>query len=436
MPEMKDSGIEWIGDIPCDWEINRLQYCLNEINIKNNPVKTNTVLSLVKDKGVMPYEGKGNQGNKAKEDVSEYHLAYPNTIVLNCMNVLIGSVGISNYFGCVSPVYYVFKDTEKAELRFINYIFNTRPFQKELRKFANGILEIRLRVSSYDIFKQKIALPLKDEQVRISNFLEKKCSEIDLLSADIQSQIDVLEEYKKSVITEAVTKGLNLDAEMNDSNIEWIGEFPKHWNLIKIKNVCWLKGRIGWQGLRSDEFIEDGPYLITGTDFNDGYVNWNTCVHISEERYLQDFSIHIKEGDLLITKDGTIGKVVIVKNCPEKVSLNSGVMIIRNNKKYNYFDKYIYYLLLSNQFTKWFNLTDTGNSTIKHLTQDKFYKFKFTYPPIDEQIAIANYLDSKSTQIDSAITDKKAQLKILTDYKKSLIYEYVTGKKEVSLDVN
>lgn len=214
--------------------------------------------------------------------------------------------------------------------------------------------------------------------------------------------------------------------EMKDSGIEWIGMMPKHWELIRIKNTSWLKGRIGWQGLRSDEFLEDGPFLITGTDFQNGYVNWDTCVHISEKRFMEDPLLHIKEGDLLITKDGTIGKVAIVKNCPSKTSLNSGVMIIRNKGIYQYFDKYMYYLLLSEQFTKWFKLTDIGNSTIKHLTQDKFYKFKFTYPSLDEQIKIANFLDQKCSEIDALTADIQSQIDILEEYKKSVITEAVT----------
>ncbi len=190
--EMKDSGIQWIGEIPSDWKLNRIQYCLLEIKEKNLPIQTSQVLSLVKDKGVMLYEDKGNIGNKAKENITDYKLAYPNTLIVNSMNILIGSVGISNYFGCVSPVYYVFKETDNVELRFINYIFNTRELQTELRKYANGILEIRLRVSADDIFKRKISLPSIYEQKKIANYLDIKCNETDSLVSDIQSQIDIL----------------------------------------------------------------------------------------------------------------------------------------------------------------------------------------------------------------------------------------------------
>ena len=106
------NSIEWIGKVPNGWSLNRIQNCIQEVKIKNNPIQTTQVLSLVKDKGILLYENKGNQGNKAKEDVSEYKLAYPNTMIVNSMNILIGAVGISDYFGCVSPVYYVFKERE------------------------------------------------------------------------------------------------------------------------------------------------------------------------------------------------------------------------------------------------------------------------------------------------------------------------------------
>ena len=175
---MKNSGIEWIGDVPSSWSLERLQWYLDEIKEQNNPVKTDQVLSLTNKLGIIPYEEKGEQGNKAKENISEYKIAYPDTIVANSMNILIGSVGICNYTGCVSPVYYVFKPNKKSNVRFINYIFQTEGFQKELRKYANGILEIRLRVSSSGILKRKIAIPDLDVQNKIVNFIDRKVEKI------------------------------------------------------------------------------------------------------------------------------------------------------------------------------------------------------------------------------------------------------------------
>ena len=428
---MKDTGIQWIGKIPDSWVLDRLQWHMDEVKESNDPVQTKQVLSLTNKLGVIPYEDKGEQGNKAKENVNEYKLAYPNTIVANSMNILIGSVGKCNYFGCVSPVYYVFKPKEKENIDFLNYIFQSTQFQKELRKYANGILEIRLRVSASDILKRQVAFPSLDVQNKIVEFLNQKSAEIDTLIEIENQQINKLKEHKLTVISETVTKGLDKNVPMKDSGVKWIGRIPNSWKTIKIKFTSWLKGRIGWDGLKSSEFIEEGPYLITGTDFIDGSINWNTCVHITEDRFNEDELLHIYENDLLITKDGTIGKLAIVKNCPEKVSLNSGVMIIRNTTEWKYIDKYLYYVLSSNQFYLWYELSQTGNSTIRHLYQGQFYDFEYTYPDLDIQQKIADYLDEKCKEIDALISIKQKKIDDLNEYKKSLIYEYVTGKKEV-----
>ena len=159
MREMKDSGIEWIGDIPADWETDRLQWHLEEIKEQNSPIQSERVLSLTVESGVIPYEDKGNQGNKSKENYEEYKLAYPETLVINSMNVIIGAVGISKYFGCVSPVYYVFRPTVGTDLRYIYYLFTNIGFQKELRKHAKGIMEIRLRISASETLKRVIPKP-------------------------------------------------------------------------------------------------------------------------------------------------------------------------------------------------------------------------------------------------------------------------------------
>ena len=224
---------------------------------------------------------------------------------------------------------------------------------------------------------------------------------------------------------------------MKDSGIEWIGDIPEDWSVIRLKHSAWLKGRIGWQGLRSDEFKEEGPYLITGTDFDNGIVNWNTCVHITESRFREAPEIHIHEDDLLITKDGTIGKTAIAKNCPEKVSLNSGVFIVRNTGKYKYVSKFLYYIIQSNEFTLWFDLGNVGNSTIKHLNQEMFYNFQFALPPLETQKRIADFLDAKCAKIDGLKNDIQKQIETLEQYKKSVITEAVTGKlKFASINPN
>lgn len=424
MAEMKDSGIEWIGDIPQNWKLKRIQFCLDEINEKNIPIKTEQVLSLVKDKGVMLYEDKGNQGNKAKEDVSQYKIAYPNTLIVNSMNILIGSVGISNYLGCVSPVYYVFKENEDSDLRYINYIFNTREFQKELRKYANGILEIRLRVSSSDIFKRKIPLPDKHIQTKIANFLDKKCAEIDALHTDIEKQIETLEEYKKSIITEAVTKGLDPDVEMKDSGIEWIGMIPKEWECKKIKYVTNLSRGIFGHRPRNDPRYYDGKYPFIQT----GDVACATKVITNYSQTLNELgkkvSKEFKKGTIALTIAANVGDVSILGF---NAYFPDSIMAVIPHKEID--NMYFYYILsiMKSEFLRVAIINTQLNLNVERVGN--------LYIPItfdkNKQKEIVKYLDEKCAEIDGAIEEKKEQLETLEQYKKSIIYEYVTGKKEV-----
>jgi type I restriction enzyme S subunit len=166
--------------------------------------------------------------------------------------------------------------------------------------------------------------------------------------------------------------------DMKDSNIEWIGQIPKHWNINKIKFCSYVKGRVGWQGLRSEEFTDSGPYLITGTDFENGKINWNKCYHVEKWRYEQDPYIQIRNNDLLITKDGTIGKVALVEDMPDNATLNSGIMVIRSQQN-SYLHKFMFWILNSYIFNQYIEYSKRG-STIHHLYQETFENFIFASP--------------------------------------------------------
>ncbi len=212
--------------------------------------------------------------------------------------------------------------------------------------------------------------------------------------------------------------------EIKDSGIEWIGEIPKDWESRKIKYIATLNGRIGWQGLTSNEYCDGGAYLITGVNFNNGKIDWSTCVHVPMKRWEEASQIQIKNGDLLITKDGTVGKVAIVSNMPAETSLNSGVLLIRT--KDNCLKKFLFWVLQSDVFWKWFYTINSGNSTIIHLYQYDFCNFSFPFPKLNIQHRIANYLDKKCSKIDEIISKQQTVIEKLKEYKLSIITEAVT----------
>ena len=434
MREMKDSGLIWLGAIPKNWQLKKIKYALQERIEKNNPIRTTEILSLTAKQGVIPYDQKEGGGNKPKEDVSAYRLAYPGDIVMNSMNILSGSVGLSNYFGCVSPVYYMLRPSNDIEdARYYNYIFQTSVFQKSLYGLGNGILikesgngklnTIRMRIPMDKFGDLLIPIACPNEQNNISNFLDAKCAEIDALTADIQEQINTLEQYKRSVITEAVTMGLNPDTEMKDSGEEWVGTIPVSWVMKKGKFLFEqrnLRGNLielqllsptqkygvipqslyeelsGMSAVKLNEkadlmllkTIHKGDYCISLRSFQGGfeYSEYEGVVSPAYQVFYPTVEIADGYYKYLFKESGFIEK------------MNSYTMTLRDGKNIAF--------------------ADFGNTYIP-------------YPPIPEQQAIADYLNAKCVEIDGIISQKREQINTIEEYKKALIFEYVTGKKEV-----
>ncbi|EMY6465591.1 restriction endonuclease subunit S [Vibrio alginolyticus] len=203
-----------------------------------------------------------------------------------------------------------------------------------------------------------------------------------------------------------------------------IENHPEHWILTRVKFNSIVKARVGWHGLKSDDFTEVGPYLVTGSDFKGKFIQWEHCYHCDEERYDQDENIQLKNGDLLLTKDGTIGKVALVSGLDGKATLNSGVFVVRPITD-EYTTQFYYWLLLSRAFTDFVDYYKTG-STIAHLYQDTFVNFKFPLPPLVEQQKIANFLDHETAKIDTLITKQERLIELLKEKRQAVISHAVT----------
>ena len=205
---------------------------------------------------------------------------------------------------------------------------------------------------------------------------------------------------------------------------------PEHWRVKKIKHTTYLKARIGWKGLTSDEYQEEGyAYLVTGTDFSVKYINWGNCHYVDKNRYDDDPFIQLRNGDLLVTKDGTIGKLALVKGLNKPACLNSGVFLVRPENSYC-ITEYLYWVLGSDVFTVFQDLSSLG-STIQHLYQNVFEDFVFPIPPIQEQHNIASFLDRETSKIDTLIEKSRRSIGLIKERRSALISAAVTGKIDV-----
>lgn len=417
-----ESGIEWIGKYPAEWNLSPLRGIVDNINEKNNPIKFTNVLSLTNKLGVVPYEEKGDLGNISKEDISQYKIAYKDTVIINSMNLKIGSVGYSNYDGCVSPVYYVLKNNEKSDISFINYIFQSN-FQKYLGKYGKGILEIREKISMYDILHSYIPVPSLIEQKRIASYLDKICKKINEIINDNNHEIELLEEYKKTLITEVITSGLNKNSTFKESQIPWMGKIPSHYEVVTLKRLGTARNGLSYS---PGEVADNGILVLRSSNIQNNKLSLNDNVYVKKEI---NEDLLLKENDLLIcSRNGSknlIGKNILINKDMEGQTFGAFMCVYRS--KYN---KYIRYVLNSHIFD--YYLANFLTSTINQLTTSNLYSIKipFTYN-IEEQEKIIKYLDKQCSKLDSVIEYRKQIIEKLEEYKRSLIYECVTGKREV-----
>ena len=414
MREMKDSGFEWIGKIPLNWEVDKLKFHLKR-NEPRNPGDT-VVLSLYRELGVIPKDSRDDNHNVTSEDTSKYKYVQPGDFVINKMKAWQGSVAVSEYEGIVSPAYFIYKFTDDAFYRrYFHYLLRSC-YKDEFMRLSGGIRVGQWDLPSVALDNTAVIIPPMKEQKSIAAFLDVKCAEIDALTAYIQTQIDTLEQYKRSVITEAVTKGLNPDAEMKDSGIEWIGEIPATWNIIRGKYLL--------KYLQKPVKEDDGVI----TCFRDGEVT------LRSNRREDGFTMSDKEigyqgidvGDLVVHgMDGFAGAIGI-SDSRGKASPVLNVMDTKQNKRY------IMYYLRSMAYSDVFVALATGIRVRScDLRWNKLADLPYPVPHIEEQTVIVEYIDATLEKTDAVITEKKSQIETLDEYKKSLIYEYVTGKKEV-----
>lgn len=423
MREMKDSGIPWVGKVPPNWKIMPNKYLMHKVKKICPTYNGESILSLTMQ-GVVIRDFE--LGGKMPATFDGYQIIYPGNLLM-CLfdyDVTPRCIGLVKDKGLTSPAYSQFVMNKGADARYYYYYYLLLDFTKELLHLAKNL---RHSFTEEQLGKIKVPVPPIQVQHRIADYLDTKCSQIASIRKNVESEIEALKQYKQSVITETVTKGLDKDVEMKDSGIPWIGKIPKDWEIKRLKYAC---NKISDGTHFSPATVDNGYPYLTAKDIQGLTIDFEKAQKVSDDDFfkLKKSGCCPQKGDVLIVKDGaTTGRTGMMLKKIECVLLSSVAMMHVNNFMNNFF---LWYFLQSKSMQKQIESSMAG-SAITRITLAKLSNFVLTCPSLKEQQRIADFLDAKCARIDSIIQKKQELLTNLDTYKKSLIYEYVTGKKEV-----
>ena len=420
---MKNSGIEWIGEIPDDWEVVYLSSIFNEHKRKNIGLICKNLLSLsygkIKRRDINTTDG------LLPESFEGYNIIEKGDIVLRLTDLQNDQkslrTGLAHETGLITSAYITIRCLPKIALPdYMHYYLHSFDTSKGFYGMGDGV---RQGLNYDGIKKILMLLPPINEQQKIADYLDKKCAAVDRLIENQRAQIEKLKEYKQSVITEAVTRGLDPSSPLKDSDVEWLGKIPIGWNIMATKHLFRI---ISGSTPKSDntDFWDGDIIWITPSDFNteDVFV-YHGKRNISLQGLKSCSTTLVPKNSIIFSKRAPIGLVVINGN---DLCTNQGCLSCVNITNQNI--KFFYYTM--SICTEQYEILGSG-TTFKEISAKDFANFKLPCPTKDEQQQIADFLDKKCADVDNLITINQQKIETLTEYKKSLIYEYVTGKKEV-----
>ena len=422
--EYKDSGITWIGSIPKEWKTERIKALFSERNERDCQGKT--LLSVSQYFGIRPKSETDLADSHIAESYDDYKEVRKGDFVMNIMLAWNGSYAVSDYDGIVSPAYCVFKFRKDCCKKYFHYLLRTDGYPSAFKTMSRGVIDSRLRLYPEQFYTFPVIIPSIDEQQRIADYLDIKCAEIDGL-IELQEQMTAqLTDYKQSVITEAVTKGLNPNVEFVPSGVDWIGDVPKGWKVCRIKDIFRLR-----TGTTPKDFE-------TGLDSSE-LVNWFTPSDVAEmncelncsERHLskavvEKEGIELSPAGSLIfvgigASAGKIGYATVQGYSNQQIT----TLIPKPSKCTG---KYSYYYMIADRK----RIRDNAFFTTLPIINNSYLSgIKTLLPSLEEQTSIASFLDKKCNEIDELITAKQKKIETLKEYKKSVIFEAVTGKIEI-----
>ncbi|QHD49836.1 restriction endonuclease subunit S [Vreelandella aquamarina] len=401
-PEYKDSGVEWLGEVPAHWDVTPVRAFVEERTAKNPSGDDENYLSLMANVGVIPYAEKGDVGNKKPDDLSKCKKVDIGDLVINSMNYGIGSYGLSGLKGVCSPVYIVLRPMEEKVLpRYALRIFENKEFQKLAQSFGQGILAHRSAIGWDDLKNIKVPMPETTEQAQFSAFLDHETARIDALVEEQQRLIALLKEKRQAVISHAVTKGLDPDVPMKDSGVEWLGEVPAHWGVPKLKHLVRIRNGRDYKIVE----VESGGYPVIGSG--------------GEFARANDF---LYDGEsVLLGRKGTIDKPLYINGPFWTVDT---MFYTELSQRVN--GRFLYYYATCFQFGQY-----STNTALPSMAQEDLANIYLAVPGPPEQILIATFLDYETARIDSLVEEGRSVVRLLQERRSALISAAVTGKIDV-----
>lgn len=427
-PEYKDSGVEWLGDVPNHWNTIAISRLFSRT--KRTGYTEKELLSVYRDYGVIPKSSRGDNNNKPSEDLSPYQLVRHNDLVMNKMKAWQGSIAISECEGIVSPAYFVYQPNkilfELAHPRYVHYLLRNPIYVTQYLSRSKGIRVNQWDLDPDEFRKIELLLPTKSEQAKIYSFLDHDTAKIDNLIEKQQQLIELLKEKRQAVISHTVTKGLNPDVPMKDSGVEWLGEVPEHWIVSGFKK--YLSSIVDYRG-KTPNKTDDGILLVTARNIKKGRLDYQLSQEfIAYSDYNEVMSRGLPDiGDVLFTTEAPLGEVANV----DRTDIALAQRIIKFKGMVSCLDNfYLKYFIMSSEFQQSLNLYSSG-STAQGIKAERFVYLRKLLPPMNEQRQIVSFLDKEISKIDMLVEKQFVMLSLLQERRTALISAAVTGKIDV-----
>lgn len=432
-PDYSETNTDWISSIPSHWNLIPIGRLFRRIKITNHADKE--LLSVYRDYGVVPKASRDDNFNKPSEDLSPYQLVEPDDLVMNKMKAWQGSIAISEYEGIVSPAYFTYKPSHKlyevAYPKYIHYLLRNPLYIAQYLRNSKGIRVNQWDLDPDEFQKIELLLPTKSEQLKIFQFLDHETAKIDTLIDKQQQLIQLLKEKRQAVISHAVTKGLNPNAPMRDSGVEWLGEVPEHWNVTQLKYICKLiDGDRGSAYPNEADLVDEGIPFVSSKNIVDFKLTKKNLNYITKEKYEALGRGKLVEDDLVITVRGTIGHVGVFD--PKIIGCSTGfinaqMMIMRPEKGLT---DYLQFVSESLFWTRQLDIAAYG-STVRQLSNEILRNIIVAVPPAEELQELIRILRISNDRFENLIGKASTAIMLMHERRTALISAAVTGKIDV-----